>query len=295
MACTILKACSSGYYVWIKGEDERKKQAIAETELVSKIIAAHNASHQRFGYRGVTRYLNEDGTACCSKLVLKLMHKYGLRSKVAKKFKATTNSKHNLPVFDNVLNRVFSWDAPNMAWVSDITYVATSEGWLYLATVIDLYSRKVVGYAMSARMKKDLVIKALNNALANRGNPTGIIIHSDRGSQYASNDYRKLLEQHGLIGSMSRKGNCWDNAIAENFFGIIKKEFINHCNFKTREEANLEIFNYIETWYNEVRYHSKLGYLSPNKFEMKNIGIVQNFTKIIGFSEIICDNKNLTA
>jgi transposase InsO family protein len=219
------------------------------------------------------------------------MRKHGLRSKVAKKFKATTNSKHNLPVFDNVLNRVFDWSSPNLAYVSDITYVATEEGWLYLATVIDLYSRKVVGYGMSDRMKKDLVIAALNNALANRGNPTEVIIHSDRGSQYASTKYRNLLELHGLIGSMSRKGNCWDNAIAENFFGIIKKEFINHCKFKTREEAKLGILNYIETWYNQERYHSKLGYLSPNKFELKNEGVVQNLTKLTLDSEIICYNK----
>jgi putative transposase len=291
IACETLKACSSGYYAWLSSENERQKKLQKEAELVSKIIAAHNTSQQRFGYRGVTRYLNEHGIDCYNRQILKLMRKHGLRSKVAKKFKATTNSSHDLPVFDNVLNRVFDWSTPNKAWVSDITYVATEQGWLYLATVIDLYSRKVVGYAMSDRMKKDLVIAALNNALAHRGNPTRVIVHSDRGSQYASTKYRNLLEQNGLIGSMSRKGNCWDNAIAENFFGIIKKEFINHCNFKTREEAKLGIFNYIETWYNQERYHSKLGYLSPNKFELKNIGVVQNLTEISKISETICYDK----
>jgi transposase InsO family protein len=213
------------------------------------------------------------------------MRENGLRSIVNKKFKATTNSKHKLAVFDNILDRQFIVDKPNYAWVCDITYISTSEGWLYLATVIDLYSNKLIGYSMSDRINKELVIDALNKALIARNYPVGVIVHSDRGSQYASLAYKALLKQHKLIGSMSRKGNCWDNAVAENFFGIIKKEYINHMLFNTRTQARLGIFDYIEAWYNTQRIHSKLGYLTPNEFEAKNNNLLEE--------ETIKINKNM--
>jgi transposase InsO family protein len=209
------------------------------------------------------------------------MHANAIRSIVNKKYKATTNSKHKLAVYDNILGRQFNVTKPNHAWVSDITYVATDEGWLYLATVLDLYSNKIIGYSMSDRINKQLVIDALTKALKARAYPSGVIIHSDRGSQYASNEYKSLIEKYDLIGSMSRKANCWDNAVAENFFGIIKKEYISQMKFTTREQAKLGIFDYIEAWYNPHRIHSKIGYLSPNEFEQACVNPSSEITKNI--------------
>ena len=191
----------------------------------------------------------------------------------------TTNSNHKYKVFDNLLERNFSADRPNHAWVGDITYIPTNEGWLYLATVIDIYSRKLIGYQMSNRMTKDLVISALSKALKNRDYPTGVIVHSDRGSQYASNDYKAALAKHNLLGSMSKKGDCWDNAVAESFFATIKKELVYQTTFKTRESAKLAIFDYIETWYNKERIHSYLDYLSPCEFEQAYLDMLTGIRK----------------
>lgn len=190
---------------------------------------------------------------------------------MSKKFNPqTTDSNHNKPIYENLLNREFVVPCANHSWCGDITYIRTDEGWLYLATVMDLYSSKIIGYATSARIDKWLVVKALSNALHARGYPRGVIVHTDRGSQYCSKVYRQLIKQNGLIGSMSRKGNCWDNAVAENFFGLIKKEMINHLHFATRNSAELVVFDYINGWYNSQRIHSKLGYMSPNEFEAVN-------------------------
>lgn len=187
--------------------------------------------------------------------------------KVKKKFKATTNSKHNLPIDQNHLDRKFYAIRPNIAWVGDITYIATDEGWLYLATVIDLCSRKVKGWAMSERMTADLAISALEMALSGVENPKGLLFHSDRGVQYASSAFKKVIERNGMIQSMSRKACCWDNAVAESFFGTLKQELIYHCRFKKREEAKTAIFEYIEVFYNRFRLHSTLNYQTPENVE----------------------------
>lgn len=185
-----------------------------------------------------------------------------------KKYKVTTNSKHSKPLFDNILLREFNVSKPDSAYVSDITYINTQEGWLYLAVVIDLFSRRVVGWSMSSRMKASLVCDALNMAIWQRKPKRGLIIHSDRGAQYASNKYKKLLVSHGCVGSMSRKGDCWDNAVAESFFGSLKQEQVQWRNYQTRKEAHQDILNYISMFYNPYRLHSYLGYISPMQFEM---------------------------
>jgi transposase InsO family protein len=266
LACDCLKLTRSSYYSWNSNAGKRANKIKRNQVLLDSIKAVHANSKKRYGSPKITKTLNKNNVKCSQKMVSKLMSKNDIRSIVNKKFKATTNSKHDLPVFDNILNRQFIVSRPNFAWVSDITYISTSEGWLYLATVIDLYSNQVIGHAMSDRMTKQLVINALEKALKLRNYPTGVIVHTDRGSQYASNAYKAVLNQHKLIGSMSRKGNCWDNAVAENFFGIIKKEYINLIKFDTRNQAKLGIFDYIEGWYNTQRIHSKLGYLTPLEF-----------------------------
>ena len=194
----------------------------------------------------------------------------GLRSKQRQKFKATTNSKHNLPVAPNVLDRKFKQDGPNQAWVTDITYVWTEEGWLYLAVFIDLWSRKIVGWSMSERMQSQLVLDAFLMGCKRRNiDHQQLLVHSDRGSQYASNLFTKILAKKDCKQSMSRKGNCWDNAVSESFFGTLKKEMIYHQKFKTREAARQAIFDYIEVFYNRNRIHSALNYLTPSAFELQ--------------------------
>ncbi len=194
------------------------------------------------------------------------MKENGIHSRVVKKFKATTNSNHKLPVAENILNRDFTVDKPNEKMVSDITYLWTDEGWLYLAGVMDLCGQKIVGLSMSERMTKDLVINALNDAYNRSGKPSGVIIHSDRGSQYCSNDYQLLLKKYGFVCSMSRKGNCWDNAPMEAFWGKLKCEWLYHKHFKTRDEARAAVFEYIEIFYNRVRIHASNGFLTPEEY-----------------------------
>jgi transposase InsO family protein len=196
------------------------------------------------------------------------MQTNNIHSKVRKKFKATTNSKHNLPVSENILNRNFRIDTPNTHWVGDISYIWTKEGWLYLATVIDLYSKAVVGWALQERMTSKLVEDALLMATWRRKPKQGLIFHSDRGSQYASESYQTQLKMYHMFSSMSRKGNCWDNAVAESFFKTIKTELTYHCNYETREEARQSIFEYIEVFYNRKRLHSSIGYMAPMQFEI---------------------------
>ena len=191
----------------------------------------------------------------------------GVAAKQKKKFKATTDSKHSLPVASNLLNRQFEVKEPDRVYVSDITYIWTSEGWLYLAVILDLFSRQVVGWSLSNRMTKKLIMDALRMAIWRRRPAAGLIFHSDRGSQYCSNDFQKMLKIHGMLSSMSRKGNCWDNAVAESFFGSMKTERIFFSNYKTREEARSDVVDYIEMFYNSYRRHSYLGYVSPKKFE----------------------------
>lgn len=271
IACRCLDLNRSSYYAWFSNELSRTNRRSAQNKLLNQVKAVHAKSKGRYGCLKITQALKAKDTRCSVGTVAKLMKANDIRSIASKKFKATTDSKHNLDVFDNVLNRQFVVPHVNYAWVNDITYIRTNEGWLYLATVIDLYSNRVIGYSMSERMTKALVIDALNKALKLRNYPTNVIVHTDRGSQYASCAYKALLNKHNLIGSMSRAGNCWDNSIAENFFGILKREYIYQTKFITRTDARLGIFDYIESWYNTQRIHSKLNYLSPIEFEMDYI------------------------
>lgn len=194
------------------------------------------------------------------------MKENGLKSKVVKKYKATTNSKHNLPVAENILNRDFTADIPNQKWVSDITYVPTDEGWLYVAAILDLCGREIAGWAMGERMTKELVIRCLKQAQGRRGNPKNVLLHSDRGSQYCSYEYQSLLKKNDFTCSMSRKGNCWDNAPMESFWGKLKQEWLNDQHFKTREQAKSEIFWYIEVYYKRKRLHAGNGYKTPEEY-----------------------------
>lgn len=268
MACQYLELTRSAYYAWLDNYEHNLATAKAEEILSQKLIELFIKFKSRYGSRNLSKELEKEGILCNRKKVAVIMRKNNLVPCGHKAFKITiTNSNHKYKVFDNLLDRNFKVDKPNQVYVSDITYIKTDEGWLYLATVIDLFSRKLVGYKMSNRMTADLVISALYNALQSREFPKNVTVHSDRGSQYASNKYKAFLKTYCLIGSMSRKGNCWDNAVAESFFATLKKEYVYQTTFKTRAIAQLGIFNYIETWYNKVRSHSTLGWLSPDEFE----------------------------
>ncbi len=231
---------------------------------IRRVFVEHNAN---YGSPRIWDALCTRNIPCSENRVARLMRLNSLAAVQKQKFKATTNSKHNWPVAPNLLERKFSVDRPNRIWVTDISYIWTWEGWLYLAFVLDLYSRGVVGLAMSDRITDDLTQSALKQALSRRQPPAGLIHHSDRGSQYASGNYQKLLKKHEIIPSMSRKGDCWDNAVAESFLHTLKVEKVNRNRFKTRNEARYEIFKYVETYYNWKRTHSSLGYLSPFDYE----------------------------
>ena len=263
--CRVLCASSSGYYQWRKGRVTQR--TIRQRQLLDLIKKIHTDSRGTYGSPRVLKELRDAGIVVNHKTVEELMKQNGIQAKQSKKFKATTNSKHNLPIAKNRLKRKFTARKPNQKWVSDITYVWTDEGWLYLATFIDLFSRKVVGWSMAPRMAADLVVDAFRMAIFRQKRTAPRMVHSDRGSQYASDAFRKELAMHGCKQSMSRKGDCWDNAVAESFFGILKSELVHHERYKTREEARLSIFDYIETFYNKLRLHSHLNYVSPEDFE----------------------------
>jgi putative transposase len=263
--CRVLQLSRSGYYAWLSRPQSRQVQR--RTKLRAVIREVHGASRQTYGSPRVHAALVHGGVACCVNTVARIMREDGLRAKTQRKFKVTTNSSHGLPVAANLLNREFQQSRPNEAWVADITFVPTEEGWLYLATELDLYSRRVVGWAMSDRMTSDLVIQALAMAVKRRRPPEGLIHHSDRGSQYASEAFQKALRANGMRCSMSRKADVYDNAVAESFFGTLKREEINLAHYQTRQQARQAIFEYIEAFYNRTRIHSTLGYLSPVVFE----------------------------
>jgi len=264
--CRVLRASPSGYHEWL---GRKKSQHEAENaRLVDRIKEIFEESDKTYGSRRVHRQLRLEGETCSKRRVARLMRVNGLRPKTRRKFKATTDSKHDLPVAENLLDRHFVCDGPNRVWVSDITYIWTLEGWLYLAVVIDLFNRAVVGWSMSERIDRVLVLDALSMATGRRQPGCGLIHHSDRGSQYASYDYQDALKSRGMLCSMSRKGNCWDNAVAESFFGSLKTERVYHRRYRTRDEARRDIFEYVEVFYNRVRLHSTLGYLSPAQFEV---------------------------
>jgi len=258
--CELLNVKRSGYYAWDKRpESERSKR---RRELADRVREEFFSNHRIPGARKIARRLRVS-----RKLVGDIMRELGLVPKVVKKYKATTNSKHNLPVAENILNREFTADRPNQKWVSDITYVPTDEGWLYVAGILDLYGREVVGWAMGERMTKGLVLDALSQAKGRRGNPKGVLAHSDRGSQYCSHDYQIELKKDGFICSMSRKANCWDNAPMESFWGKLKQEWLNDKRFRTREDAKRAIFWYIEVYYRQYRLHESNGYMTPNDYQ----------------------------
>ncbi len=266
--CQLLGVKRSGFYRWAKIEQEIDPTHADMIEWVKKIAVA---SDNAYGSRRMKHALNCLSYPVSRQKAKKLMLEAKVWVRYRKKYKVTTDSNHNKPLFDNVLDREFTVDAPNKAYVCDITYIWTREGWLYLAVVIDLYSRKIVGWSMSSRMKAKLVIDALRMAIWQRKPEKGLIVHTDRGSQYASHEYRKLLNAHGLVGSMSRKGDCWDNAVAESFFGSLKNERVHWRNYQTRYEAQQDILNYITMFYNSYRLHSYLGYQSPNQYEQEMV------------------------
>ena len=267
--CPLLGVESCNYYSYLK-RTQRKKSSPDEGDMIEAIKNIARCSNYTYGSRRIQRKLNALSFPVGRNKTAQLMKKAGIWVRYKKKYKATTNSKHKKPIFKNELKQNFKYDKPNQVWVSDITYVWTNEGWLYLAVVIDLYSRKIVGWSMSSRMKASLVCDALTMAIWQRKPPKGLIIHSDQGVQYASDMYRKLLVRYGLVGSMSKKGCCWDNAVAESFFGSLKQERVHWENYVTRYAAQQDILNYITTWYNNARLHSYMGYYSPNDFEMMN-------------------------
>lgn len=269
--CAFLGVARSGYYAWRQRDaapsSRRRQQAVLDQRVAE-------AYHHRKGRSGAPRLaldLRDDGLPVDRKTVAASLQRQGLRAKAARKFKATTNSRHTLPVAPNLLEQDFTATAPNQKWVGDITYLATGEGWLYLAVLIDLYSRKVVGWAMSERMTADLVGDALKMALWRRKMPKGVVVHSDRGSQYCSTLYQSLLTRHHLRCSMSAKGNCYDNACAESFFHSLKVEAIHGERFETREAMRRQVFEYIELDYNRQRRHSAIGLISPEAFEARMI------------------------
>jgi len=255
----------SGYYAWLKYKPG--KRAISNKELDQRVMVIFKRHQGRYGAQRITDELHDEGETCSKNRVARRMKYLSLHAKAKKKFKVTTDSKHNLPVASNILNRDFTTTAPNQKWVGDISYVWTDEGWMYLAVVIDLYSRGVIGWSIQSTMSRQLVCDALMMALWRRGFPKGVLFHSDRGSQYCSNDYQKMLKSFGFICSMSRKGNCWDNAIAESFFHSIKIELIYTERYATRENAKQSIFQYIEVYYNRLRRHSSIGSIAPEVFE----------------------------
>ncbi len=263
LMCEVIGVSRGGYYSWLRRPES--KRDIENRNLKTEIRSIHAASQKRYGSPKIYEELKDRSIRCSLKRVSRLMREDGLYAKTTKKFKATTNSRHSRPVAGNILERRFNQDAPNKAWVSDITYIPTREGWLYLSTIIDLYSRNVIGWGMKERMTTQLVTDAFNMALMKRTPP--LIHHSDRGSQYASEEFQNLLRNHGVQCSMSGKGNCYDNAVAESFFGTLKKELVYFEDYKTRDEAKRSIFEYIEIFYNRKRRHSSLGYKSPVEFE----------------------------
>ncbi len=267
----VLQVSRSGFYAWRKRQSRPSPRQQRRNHMDDAVKKAFEAKKGRSGSPGLTRDLADAGQHYDRKTVAASMRRQELRAKAAKKFKATTNSKHSLPVAANLLQQDFTATAPNQKYVSDITYLWTDEGWLYLATVIDLYSRLVVGWAMSERMTAHLVCDALQMALWRRGMPTGVIVHSDRGSQYCSAAYQALIKKQGLLCSMSAKGCCYDNACAESFFHTLKVEVIHGERFATREAMRQTVFEYIEVDYNRTRRHSANGYISPEAFEAQRV------------------------
>jgi len=265
--CDVLNVSRSGYYAW--KDRPPSERAVANAQLVVEIKAAYAVGRGNYGSPRVQRELRKRNRRVGQKRVARLMRQEGIRARKRKRFRATTDSKHADPIAPNVLARNFTAALPNTAWVTDVTCVPTLQGWLYLAVILDLCSRRVVGWAASANNDRQLALDALQRATANRTPRKAMVHHSDRGSPYASGDYRSALKQLGIVASMSRKGDCWDNAVAESFFATIKGEMIDHETFETRAEAIAAIADYIDNFYNVIRMHSSIDYMSPIEFELR--------------------------
>ncbi|MGR3293334.1 MAG: IS3 family transposase [Candidatus Scalindua sp.] len=264
--CLALKVSKSGYYAW-KGRGKSRREL--ENEKLDQVIRkAHRRSRERYGSPRIAKELEARGVNCSENRVARRMRLSGIVAKTRRRFKVTTRSKHNHPVAYNLINQNFNTERPDQKWVSDITYVWTREGWLYLAVILDLFSRQVVGWSMSHSLSQELVLKAFRQALWRRSPGAGVIFHSDQGVQYACQAFRDMLKEHKFVQSMSGKGNCYDNAVAESFFHTLKTELVYFESYQTRDEARKSIFEYIEIFYNRQRRHSTLGYLSPVNFEL---------------------------
>lgn len=264
--CTIIKVSSSGFYKWLSRPQSNREKRTAE--LSALIQQEYENSHQIYGSPRITEVLKRKNHQVSRSYIARIMKKLNLRSKIRKKYKVTTDSSHTYDVVKNILNREFTADALSQKWVGDITYIKTTTGWIYLTTVIDLADRKVVGWSFSNDMSAvNTTVAALKMALKTRGVKQGLIFHSDRGVQYACDEFKTLLKKNGITQSMSRKGDCWDNAVAESFFKTLKTEFIYHRKFENRETAQLEVFGYIEGFYNTKRIHSAIGFRTPNEME----------------------------
>ena len=259
----------SGYYSW-RSRDQSVLQK-ERSRLIPKVKAIHRQTRGSYGARRVSEELQAEGESCGRTKATTLMKLAGIEAKQKKKYRVTTNSKHNLPVAPNLLERNFEVSEQDRVYCGDITYIWTAQGWLYLAIILDLFSRRVVGWALSNRIKKELVLNALQMAIFRRRPAPGVMFHSDRGSQYCSKAFQKMLKNNGMVSSMSRKGNCWDNSVAESFFGSLKTERVFDSSYLTREEARSDTVDYIEMFYNSTRRHSYLGYLSPAEFEKRMV------------------------
>jgi transposase InsO family protein len=270
LMCRVLGVSRAGFYAWRTRPPSAAE--VRRAELADEITTIHAEVKGRYGSPRIHAELVARGHACCVNFVARLMREAGIAAKAKRKFRPTTNSNHAMPVAENVLDRAFDPEEPNARWCADITYIPTREGWLYLAAVEDLFSRMVVGWSMAESMESRLVVDALEMALARRpalqgSSVSGLVAHSDRGSQYASEHYQRRLAEERIACSMSRRGNCWDNAPMESFFASLKKELVHHEDYATREQARASIFEYIEAFYNRVRRHSSLGYVAPAEYE----------------------------
>ncbi|WNS76341.1 IS3 family transposase [Bacillus sp. DTU_2020_1000418_1_SI_GHA_SEK_038] len=266
--CKALNVSRSGYFKWRNREPSQ--QELLRKKIKDRIVFHYYDSENVYGSPKITKQLQKEGYTITERTVSKYMQELGLRSCVSKKFKViTTNSNHDYPVAPNKLNQNFTTSAPNKVWVADITYIPCGEGRLYLASILDLFTREIVGWRLYGHMETQLVLDALNDAYQAKKPDEGLLHHSDRGTQYASKDYREKLQEYGMEASMSRTGNCYDNACAESFFSLLKKELIQGRRFQTKKQAYTEIFRYIEFFYNRKRIHGSIGYLSPVEYAQK--------------------------
>jgi transposase InsO family protein len=265
--CETLEVSRSGFYAWRKRPPPTR--AKVDAQLAVEIVATHKRSRSTYGSPRVHAELHAKGVRVSEKRVARLMRQNGLRARQKRRFRRTTDSNHAQPIAPNVLERQFEPQAPNQAWATDVTYIHTAEGWLYLAVLLDLFSRRVIGWAASDTNDRALALQALDRGLRARRPGAGLVHHSDRGSPYASDDYRSLLREHGIVASMSRTGDCWDNAVAESFFATLKAEHVEHQRYPTRAAAIISIGDYIDNFYNPQRRHSHLGYINPIEYELK--------------------------